>query len=65
MTLPDILRCPCGFAIAPSAYKMEWPDAAVDAAKIVEGCNPKYLEFSYACVECGQFIVNRHPTKSR
>ena len=44
MTLPDILKCPCGFAIAPSAYKMEWPDAAVDPAKIVEGCNPKYLD---------------------
>jgi hypothetical protein len=65
MTLPDILRCPCGFAIAPSAYKMEWPDAAIDTAKIVEECNLKYLEFSYACVECGRFIVNRHPTKSK
>ena len=62
MTLPDILRCPCGFAIATSAYQMEWPDAALDPAKIVEECNPKYVEFSYTCVECRRFIVNRHPT---
>ena len=61
--LPDILRCPCGFAIAPSAYKMEWPDAAGKTAKIVEECNPEYLEYSYACVECERFIINRHPTK--
>lgn len=36
-TLLDILQCPCGFAIAPSTYKMEWPDGAVDPSKIVEG----------------------------
>lgn len=53
MTLPDMLRCPRGFAIATSAYKMEWPNAAAGPAKIVDEYNPKYLEFSYACVECG------------
>ena len=37
MTLPDILQCPCGFAIAPSTYKMEWPDGAVDPSRIVGG----------------------------
>lgn len=65
MSLPDILRCPCGFAIATSAYEMEWPDAAVDAGKIVEEPNPKYREYSYACVECGRFIVNRQPPKPK
>ncbi len=65
MILPDIVRCPCGYAIATSAYQMEWPDTAVDRAKIVEQYNPKHMEFSYACVECRRFIVNRHPTSPK
>lgn len=61
MILPDILQCPCGFAIAPSAYEMEWPDTASDKAKIVEHNNSRHQEFSYRCVECGRFILNRYP----
>lgn len=61
MTVPDILRCPCGFTIAPSAYELEWPDASVDTSQIVELNNPQHQEFSYRCVECGRFILNRYP----